>query len=222
VAGHSTRAGIFLLLVMIVFVGGTAMQFHERRFFHLEFIPWWAFAFLASAIATVRPDREQIVRAAVFASVCLAATGAALVVSRAYQDRQMRALFETYLRAPRSPMTADLRRSSDGLVTEFIVADLRGNQCPLETIAITLDGPVRRTVQAHVDRAGADPTRVFFASYTLRHGESTSSVTVEESGHSCLERVDRVDVAGMPLLLNATLEPGWRGERLHQRLASIW
>jgi len=158
----------------------------------------------------------------VFAAVCLAATGGALVVSRAYQDSQMHALFERYLRAPRSSLTPALQRSSDGLATEFIVADLRGNRCPLDTIAITLGGPGRRTVQAHVDRAAIEPTRVFFAAYFPRDDEGTPSVTVEESARSCLERVDRVDVAGIPLLLNVTLEPGWRGERLHQRLTSIW
>jgi len=222
VAGRSTRAGIFLVLVVVVFVGGTTMQFHERHFFHLEFILWWAFAYLVSTIATSRPGRANIVRAAVFAVVCLAATGIALGATRAYQDRQMRGLFETYLRAPRSPLTPALSRSVDGLATELIVADLVGTRCPLETIAVTLDGPGGRTVHAHVDRAATNPTRVFFASYRLRDDEVMPSVTVEESARSCLERVDRVDVTGMPLLFNATLEPGWRDERLHQRLASIW
>jgi hypothetical protein len=221
-AGRSTRAGIFLLLLVFVFVGGAAMQFHERHFFYLEFMPWWAFAFLGSTMATTRPDRRQIVRAAAFAVAGLAATGVAVAVSRAYQDRQMRGLFETYLRAPRSPLAPPPRPSADGLATEFIVADLRGNRCPLETVAVTLDGPGRRTVQAHLNRAANEPTRVFFASYALRDWEGVPSVTVEESARSCLERVDRVDPAGMPLLLNATLDPGWRNERLHQRLARIW
>jgi hypothetical protein len=221
-AGRSTRAGIFLLLMMLVFAGGAAMQFHERHFFYLEFVPWWASAFLASTIPTIRPDRRQIVRAAAFAIACLATTGVALAVSRAYQDRQMRGLFETYLRAPRSPMTTTSRPSTDGLATEFIVADLRGSRCALETVTVTLDGPGRRTVQAHVDRAANEPTRVFFASYTLRDWEGAPSVTVDEPARSCLERVERVDPAGMPLLLNATLDPGWRDKRLHQRLARIW
>jgi hypothetical protein len=222
VAGRSTRAGIFLVLIVVVFVGGTTMQFHERHFFHLEFIPWWAFAFLMSTIATGRPGRANIVRAAAFAGVCLATTGIALGATRTYQDRQMRGLFETYLRAPRSPLPPVLSRSADGLATELIVADLGGTRCPLETIAVTLDGPGGRTVRAHVDRGATEPTRVFFASYGFRDDEGAPAVTVEESARSCLERVDRVDVAGMPLLLNATLEPGWRNERLHQRLASIW
>ena len=222
VAGRSTRVGLFLVLLVVVFVGGSTMQFHERHFFHLEFIPWWAFAFLVSTIATVRLDRTSIVRATAFAAVCLATTGVALGATRAYQDRQMRSLFETYLRAPRSPMSPALARSSDGLATELIVADLGGTGCPLETIAVTLDGPGGRTVHAHVDRAATEPTRVFFASYGLRDDEGSPSVTVEDSARACLERVDRVGVTGMPLLLNATLEPGWRDGRLHQRLASIW
>ena len=134
----------------------------------------------------------------------------------------MRGLFEAYLRAPRSPLMPARPWASDGLATELIMADLRGSRCPLETIAVTLGGPDRRTVHAHVDRTAAEPTRVFFASYTLRDDKGAPSVTVEESAQSCVERVDRVDIAGMPLLLNATLEPGWRHERLHQRLTSIW
>jgi hypothetical protein len=175
-----------------------------------------------SKIVTRRPDRAEIIRAAVFAAVCLAATAFALGATRAYQDRQMRELFATYLRAPRPPLSAALPWAPDGLATELIVADLRGTGCPLETIAVSLEGLARRTVHAHVDRASTEPTRVFFAFYSLRDDESTPSVTVEESARSCLEPVDRVDAAGMPLLLNVTLEPGWRNERLHQRLASIW
>jgi hypothetical protein len=146
----------------------------------------------------------------------------ALAASRAYQDRQMRGVFEAYLRAPRVALTPADPKASDGLATTFVVANLRGDRCPAETVEVTLDGPGRRTVKARVDRAASDPTRVFFATYSPRGDDRAPTVAVDASARSCLDRVERVDPAGMPLLLNATLDPGWRGGRLHQRLASMW
>jgi hypothetical protein len=225
VAGRSIRAGIMLLLLLAIFVGSTGTQFHERHFFHLEFLPYWALAFLGqSAVAAwwAPPRRAEVVLACKFAVVCAVVLGSSLAAARAYQDHQVRGVLEAYLRAPRQPLTSQARKAADGLATAFVVADLGGDRCPAGTIAVTLHGPGKRTVQAHVDRATGEPTRVFFAAYSPRDDERTALVTVDESAGSCLERVDRVDPAGMPLLLNATLEPHWRDGRLHQRLVSIF
>lgn len=224
-AARSTRAGILLVLVLVIFVGGAATQFHERHFFHLEFVPWWAFAFLGQAAFIAwwsPPRRNEVMRAGIFAVVCAVLLFTSLAASRSFQDRRMRGVFEAYFRAPRLALWPPAEHASDGMTTAFLVADLRGDRCPFQTIAVTLDGPGGRTVEARVDPAANEPTRVFFAAYARQGDQTTPSVTVEESARSCLERVDRIDPAGMRLLLNATLEPGWRDERLHQRLASIW
>ena len=133
----------------------------------------------------------------------------------------MRGVFEAYLRAPTLPLMSEEVRAPDGLATAFVVADLRGDRCPLDTIAVTLDGPEARTVNARVNRAG-ESTRVFFASYRARDNQRVPEVTVEAAARPCLTSVSRVDVTDLPLLLNAVLEPDWRGQRLHQRLAGLW
>jgi len=224
VAGRTLRAGVLLVILLVVFVGGTATQFHERHFFHLEFVPWLTFAFVGQAAIAAwwaPPLRAEVMRAGVFASVCVVLLAASLAATRVYQDRQMRRLFETYLQAPRLPLGSSAPKAPDGLGTALLVADLGGDRCPLESVAVTLVGPGRRTVPVRVNRTAAEPTRVFFAAYAPR-GETAPSVAVDPSAQPCLVRVDRVDSAAMPLLLNATLEPGWRDQTLHQRLASLW
>jgi hypothetical protein len=52
IALRSVRWAVLALLVPLFFMGGTAIQFQPRHFFYLEFIPWWAFGFLAQVLAS--------------------------------------------------------------------------------------------------------------------------------------------------------------------------
>jgi len=204
-----------------VFAGGAALQFQERHFFYLEFVPWWAFATLCR-LFWLRPfTRDAVVRAGVFAAVCV--TAAALIVgaTRVYQDRKLRAMLDDYLAAPRRPFDG---HPSHGprLVTTFAVADIGGSRCPVDSVMVTIDGYWHRTIQAPVDRESSEPTHVVFTEYTWSGDETPVTVTVPPAQQPCLSQVANIDTSTFPVLLNATLAPGWRESRLHQRLTSLW
>jgi hypothetical protein len=231
-AGVSIRYGLFLLLLAAVFAGGAALQFHERHFFYLEFVPWWAFACLARLawlsghkLQDDRPSlfitRATIVRASVFGVVCAAAVAVVLGTTRVYQHRRLRAEFEQYLVAARRPLASSVSHGTR-LITTFGIADVGGEHCRVDSVPITIHGHWRRTVEAPVNRVSSEPTHVLFAEYTWDTDREPVTVTVPSESDSCLSKVSAIDASAFPVLLNATLAPGWRTASLHQRLASLW
>ena len=46
VAAVNVRAAALALLVMVGFAGAAFLQFHERHFYYLQFVPWLAFGVL--------------------------------------------------------------------------------------------------------------------------------------------------------------------------------
>jgi hypothetical protein len=231
-AGRSIRYGLFLILMLGIFAGGAALQFQERHFFYLEFVPWWAFAWLARLVWISRHElmewrlpvfvtRDRIMRAGAFAAACTAAVALIVGVTRTRQDRVLRALLDEYLAAPRHPLADQAMRGSP-LVTTFAVADLGGQRCPVDSVDVTIDGAWHRTMEVRVDRRSAEPTHVVFAEYQWPRDGKPVSVTVPAEQEVCLSGVSRIDTSTFPVLLNATLAPGWRQARLHQRLTSLW
>jgi hypothetical protein len=220
-AGKSIRYGAFLLLMLAVFAGGAALQFQERHFFYLEFVPWWAFAYLCRVAWTRSFARDAAVRAGVFAAVCAAVSLLVVGVTRTYQDRAVRALLDGYLAAARRPLVADAT-DRQALVTTFVVADVGGNRCAADSVPLTIHGRWTRTVEARIDRRSSEPTHVLFADYQRDPEEDSVSVTVPADAESCLTQVASIDTSAFPVLLNATLAPGWRSAPLHQRLTSLW
>jgi hypothetical protein len=108
-----------MALVMIAFAGASAIQFHERHFYYLQFVPWLAFAFLAQTAVAGRRlfsgvTRRDVRRAMVFGSVVFGCVGSAIVLSRAYQQRTAIQLFERYERAPRSALAVVQRPAGTG------------------------------------------------------------------------------------------------------------
>ena len=52
ITAASIRLGLFVVAFLLYFGGYPAGQFHDRHFFHLEFITWWALGFLLQRLAT--------------------------------------------------------------------------------------------------------------------------------------------------------------------------
>src|SRR5437867_4055052 len=52
------RAAIVLTLLLVYFAGYPALQFHVRHYFHLEFMAWWALAFLVEQLAVAAWQRR--------------------------------------------------------------------------------------------------------------------------------------------------------------------
>ena len=93
---------------MVGFAGASAIQFHERHFYYLQFIPWFAFALLAGAVLDRRAlfstlTARHAARALLAGFALCLGLGAAMVLSRAYQQRAATRLFEHYETAPRIP-----------------------------------------------------------------------------------------------------------------------
>jgi hypothetical protein len=220
-AGQSIRHGVFVLLILAVFAGGAALQFQERHFFYLEFVPWWAFACLCRVAWSRSFTRDAVVRAGRFAAVCAAVTLLIVGAARAYQDRAVRALLDEYLKAPRRQVLAD-PVDHPRLVTTFVIAEVGGARCSADSVPVTIHGRSPRTVEARIDRRSPEPTHVLFADYQLEPEEYAVGVTVPADDERCLTQVASIDASTFPVLLEATLAPGWRDARLHQRLTSLW
>jgi hypothetical protein len=115
IGAKDTRRGLVLLVLLVYFAGYPALQFHVRHFFHLEFIAWWALAFLVEGAVGVLRERKtlswralvsQMRPAATFAVITLVVLGGTLAVLRGYQTAHARRLLrDDYLGAERESVT---------------------------------------------------------------------------------------------------------------------
>ena len=108
------RAAWLIVVLMGAFAGGSAIQFHERHFFYLQLVPWWAFAFLAQTATrapTVWPGltAAQVRGAAIFVVAVAVAIAAAVLVTRTFQQRSASDLFARYERAGRAGIVLGTR-----------------------------------------------------------------------------------------------------------------
>jgi hypothetical protein len=122
ISSTSVRAAAILVVFLVYFAGYPAIQFSVRHYFHLEFIGWWALAFLidrtaislwqrvrqrsAPRITAATPPVWSVVRRALSFAVLVAATAAGLLMTlRWYQAAHVRRLIErSYLGAEREPI----------------------------------------------------------------------------------------------------------------------
>jgi len=112
------RAAALACVVLAGFAAMSALQFHERHFFYLQFVPWLAFGVLVEASLAIRrgwtpPSRADLVRALAADLALVALIAAAVVVSRAYQRRKAADLFARYDAAARID-EPPVRRPADG------------------------------------------------------------------------------------------------------------
>ncbi|HWW84189.1 MAG TPA: hypothetical protein VNZ26_11330 [Vicinamibacterales bacterium] len=110
------RAAWLILIVMVGFVGASAVQFNERHFFYLQFVPWWTFGFLAEAAfrapawiegsATTRlvAAGPATRHAMIMCTAVVVTAGMLIGGSRLYQSRTAARLFETYEAAGGVPL----------------------------------------------------------------------------------------------------------------------
>ncbi len=119
VSAESPRAAWLIVVVMVGFAGPSAIQFHERHFYYLQFLPWLAFGLLAQAafdgptlLKTLTSDHVK--RATIFAVIVAGIAGCGIVLSRGYQQRTAVQLFGRYEAAPRSPLHAVTRPAGAG------------------------------------------------------------------------------------------------------------
>lgn len=242
-AAVDIRFGLFLVFFVLYFGGYPAVQFQTRHYFHLEFITWWAAAFVVEsairalrvlateprwaplAIASLRPA------AAVLAG-SLAMTSVALWGARAYQRASTRTLFESYLTAAKDEIslqgttaTDEIARGLNGAVAEradFLQVDVNPWRCAGDAaVTFQYDRASRRAFSRKFvvrrDDGVREPTRIFTPVY-----KGFQSIVLSDASPGCVNAAYRVrDPNALPLLLEVVLSPRWRAMPRYQQFGPV-
>ncbi len=140
-AAHNLRWAAAAAVLLLYLGGYPALQSSPRHYFHLEFMTWWAFGWLASALATLAaiwwrsgvramrdramPDWRRSARdVAIFAAALVVLLAAPLTASRWYQQREMRGLFSRYVGAPKIDLA--MRDAPAGVVRSLRIQPTPG------------------------------------------------------------------------------------------------
>jgi hypothetical protein len=242
-AAIEIRRGLFLAFFIVYFGGLPAAQYDARHFFHLEFMAWWAAAFLLHAsvvgiAARVRTGRWSIdpaawLRSTAVVAGCALALVLGLSAARLYQQAAVRSLVAAYLSAPRE--TVPLGRSgetvapqapvrvsphSDPETADFVAVDVNASRCGAHaTVAFRYEDGARRPFSRvfEVPRdASPGLSHIFMPVY-----ERFGRLEFTDAPAGCIDGVYRVRGATrFPLLLEAMLRPDWRRAPLYQRFRS--
>jgi hypothetical protein len=243
--------GLARVLVTLGFAGASAIQFHERHFFYLQFVPWCAFGLLADTVIHARQlvpavTRRRILRAAIFVTLVAGFSGAAVALSRAYQQQVARRLLSRYEETPRTPLNAVRLPSAPGrtliaspawrqpmtegappIETRFIAVTFRDDLCGPGTLPVVIrydgtrrDADLSEPVAVRLRSERSAPTTLFVVAYDWADGYIRFRGIEVASGQShCIDGLSNVEhLERLPLLLTTTLGAGWRQERLSQRL----
>jgi hypothetical protein len=156
------RVAWLIVVLMVGFAGASAVQFHERHFSYLQFVPWWAFGMIARTAARGPAGLHALTklhlkRAGVFSAILVVGVGAALLLTRAYQGRAAGRLFESYDAAPRTPLPIVRRDAPSGrtllttqewldplppdsprIETRFLAVQFRDDLCGSVDLPLTL------------------------------------------------------------------------------------
>jgi len=132
------KFAVGLAIFIAVFLGGAALQFHDRHYFYLGFVGWWIVLVAVSAsvgwvfrsvhklTAGTRqfalPTWENVRPVVILVAGVSCGLPVVFFTARHYQQAKVGALFNAYLRAPTRPMT--VHRSIDG--EAVLVAPDRG------------------------------------------------------------------------------------------------
>jgi hypothetical protein len=113
------RAACLVVVMILAFAGASAIQFHERHFYYLQLLPWWAFGVLAQAVIRApvlwrSVETRQLTGAILLCAAVVVGAGGAIVLSRAYQRQSAVRLFESYETAPRTPLPLVQRQAGSG------------------------------------------------------------------------------------------------------------
>jgi len=233
-AASSVRLGAFLLFFAAYFGGYPAIQFQQRHHFHLEFMTWWAFGFVAHqtivhawslrhGVPALSPIAAGLRRAATLGFAAAVLIAGSMGLLRWYQERVVTELLSSYLAASWIPLD-----SAQGALPEiepkawpqYLAVDLDQSRCLAEPKVTfrydpnTPDGDLSRSVTVHRRSHAVGVTRILQPVF-----EHYRSLEFSEATPGCVVGTYRLaDLHRFPLLLGATLPPNWTAQPLHQRL----
>lgn len=231
----SVRLGLFLLFFVAYFGGYPAIQFQERHHFHLEFITWWAAGFvvhqaiakswlLGKGVPAWAPAVGSVARAAAFSALTVAVIVVSLIGARRYQHGRAVALLGSYVDAAKAPLDVPggaLQGIAPREWPQLLEVDLDQARCgrnPSVTFryaAGVMNSDLSRTVTIDRLTRTSGVTRIFQPVF-----ENYLGLEVSDRRDGCLAGAFRVlSPEPLPVLLGATLPPGWQSSPLYQRLA---
>jgi hypothetical protein len=228
-AAYSLRIGFFLLFFFLYFGGYPALQFAARHYFHLEFITWWAAGFLAYHAVRRRAGTLSLKRLGIFAAIAAVLVLLPWGVLRLYQRGQARRVLNGMVDAAKTPIRLPSRLPSRLVPmqgpTEFgdvrlLEVDVNRWACgasPSITFRYDAKEPdydFSRTVSVPPGIRAHEPTRVFVPVFS----RVFQGVEFSPDAAGCVAGAYWVDTDHRPLVLAATLEPGWESQALYQRL----
>jgi hypothetical protein len=189
------RAAWLIVFILIGFAGASAIQFHERHFYYLQFLPWWSFAWLAQAGSSRQAivqnlTSPRVKRAIRFALTIVAAVGLSIVLSRLYQQRSAERLFALYEGAPRARLHLSRQDPSPGrtlfadpewfqplpqgdrITTRFLAVQFRDEECDSRTLPLIIryqaalpELDFSEAVLVRLEQGRPTATTLYFAAY---------------------------------------------------------
>lgn len=230
----------------------------QLEFLVTGMLVWLASLGWRAAVSQPAPLPSLVWRSiALMAAMCVA-VAAAVAVARTVQKPGARALLDAYDQAPTEAVPASRISLDDGhirLLTSMfdrasqepgprhalVVVDVLSDGCASSSVDLTFryqrvgvpaDFDFSRSVTVPAAAAGSEPTRVFFPAYGMGAGDPEAGfigIDVPAAQADCI-RIARVrDTRSLPLLLGATLAPGWENGPLYARVGlaplmpeSVW
>jgi hypothetical protein len=162
IATTNLRAAWLVVVIMLGFAGTSAIQFQERHFYYLQFVPWLAFGVLVQAAMSGRTFLRDLTllhmkRVAIGCAIVTVSAGGAIVLSRWYQQRAAVRLFEQYESAPRTRLALEgrdagsnrtlytldewmrpLPRDAGRVLTRFLAVEFSDARCGGSTVDLTV------------------------------------------------------------------------------------
>ena len=239
----SVRLGLFALFITLYFGGYPSMQFADRHFFHLEFLGWWAIAFLSWNLVVAglswpgancqRPWRSLIRPAVRFAAAAVLMLSIPLLALRAYQHVQLERLTGELLAAPRLDVPPTTRIGAGEIdVAPAIGAPGADDQRAAAYLDVHVDlaacpdgvslrqryDPARPTYDfsapVRSEVAGEPAQRILLPVFRFFRGFS-----LDRGSPSCISRIEQLQsVDGRSLLPVLTLGTDWQEQPFHVRV----
>jgi len=240
-AARSARLAVFAAWMTLALTGYASLQFAERHFFHLQFIPLMAVLAVAHALIRRRHDWAAIRRAAVAIVVLAVALVAPLEGVRAYQAAHLRGLFQEYIDAPRTNTGA--RVTDTGAGTVLVRWPGMEGRAPrrdarrTDYYVVEYDGSPQEAALAEVRYRSASQATDYSRMTAIPNGAGLNRLMIPVYGEAPAYTFDglemparfRDNVRGvyrieqpqrLPLLLDLRLGASWQEGRLYQTLTS--
>lgn len=238
------RLGLALTAFILFLTGYPAVEFEDRHWFHLRFLPLWTGLVLWAAFITGRErwTTQNLWRGLVPTAVTALLMIAALAGLRLMQRWPVDALIDTYLAAPVEDLpttttshgrSVDWRPDQYGTYPTFYGSDLLsvtvsptgcGTSGPID-LTFRYDAPLVShdlTSTVSVVRTPSGPTQVFFPVFSYTQFDRSllrfSRLEVAGGAWDCITRVARVTDRSLPLLVQVQVPPDWHDRPYYQVL----